>query len=284
MFQSLADIVRNTTNNTAMVWAPASGLGYPFKNTQFSPINPSKEFDELDTVADGELNSRDNPFEPFYPGDDYVDWVGLSITYPGGDVFYPAPLRNPKESLLNNILPLKPSKPFANGTFEVPIDNDILTNILPGPVNFSFGSSSFESQLLNSGTNYNFYKDFAESKEKPFLLYTGAGYLRGRTVNSEGVKELDFKQKWYSQILDENVLLKYPLVRGLIFYNSLLNITETTMNHTMLDLNTFVDYSLTNNTIVLNDFRKKIEFLINLNSTAQLRVDLAFQVKITNEN
>jgi beta-mannanase len=32
----------------------------------------------MDTNNDGVISSLDDPFGPFYPGDDYVDWVGCS--------------------------------------------------------------------------------------------------------------------------------------------------------------------------------------------------------------
>lgn len=37
----------------------------------------------LDTSGDGQLSPLDSPFSPYYPGDEYVDWVGLSVYYKG---------------------------------------------------------------------------------------------------------------------------------------------------------------------------------------------------------
>jgi hypothetical protein len=37
----------------------------------------------LDTSGDGQLSPDDSPFSPYYPGDEYVDWVGLSVYYKG---------------------------------------------------------------------------------------------------------------------------------------------------------------------------------------------------------
>lgn len=37
----------------------------------------------LDTSGDGQLSPLDSPFAPYYPGDEYVDWVGLSVYYKG---------------------------------------------------------------------------------------------------------------------------------------------------------------------------------------------------------
>ncbi|KAI8903567.1 glycoside hydrolase superfamily, partial [Gorgonomyces haynaldii] len=79
-FQNLTALVRNVTNNTAMVWSPASGLGYPFESQ--IPRNDTR-FVFLDTNGDGTLSEVDDPFTPYYPGDQYVDWVGLVSLYTG---------------------------------------------------------------------------------------------------------------------------------------------------------------------------------------------------------
>lgn len=46
------------------------------------PANVS-EATALDTNNDGQLSPLDSPFEAYYPGDEYVDWVGLSVYYKG---------------------------------------------------------------------------------------------------------------------------------------------------------------------------------------------------------
>lgn len=33
----------------------------------------------LDTNKDGVFNAADDAFSPYYPGDPYVDWIGLSL-------------------------------------------------------------------------------------------------------------------------------------------------------------------------------------------------------------
>jgi hypothetical protein len=39
----------------------------------------------LDTNGDGQLTQADDPYAPYYPGDDFVDWIGLSLYYKGPD-------------------------------------------------------------------------------------------------------------------------------------------------------------------------------------------------------
>lgn len=65
---------------TAIVWAPNTGQGYPYSMP--APSNAT-EAAALDTSGDGNYGTGDDPFAPFYPGDDYVDWIGLSVYYKG---------------------------------------------------------------------------------------------------------------------------------------------------------------------------------------------------------
>ncbi|KAI8832174.1 glycoside hydrolase superfamily [Chytridium lagenaria] len=68
----------------ALVWAPNSGNGYPWLNGMASPRSASDpRIPDLDTNGDGILDNRDNPYTPFYPGDDVVDWVGISVYHYG---------------------------------------------------------------------------------------------------------------------------------------------------------------------------------------------------------
>ncbi|KAJ3256788.1 hypothetical protein HK103_005162 [Boothiomyces macroporosus] len=75
---TLTKLIREQTNMTAMVWSPNSGFGYPFGVSGFPPKG-SEGFKMLDTNNDGQITVLDDPYMPFYPGDEWVDWVGISI-------------------------------------------------------------------------------------------------------------------------------------------------------------------------------------------------------------
>jgi hypothetical protein len=65
------------------MWAPSSGEAYPFPGGPF-PVRPgTPDFFALDTNKDGILSMSDDMYTPFYPGDDFVDWVGMTLTYFG---------------------------------------------------------------------------------------------------------------------------------------------------------------------------------------------------------
>ncbi|RKO86408.1 hypothetical protein BDK51DRAFT_12641, partial [Blyttiomyces helicus] len=60
--------------NTAMVFSPSAG----FTSIQNPPAPGTPDFLLFDTNSDGVLDESDDPYAPYYAGDQYVDWVGLS--------------------------------------------------------------------------------------------------------------------------------------------------------------------------------------------------------------
>lgn len=95
-FQTLANAVHSTAPGSAMMWAPNYGGGYPFAGGQFEAKPGTPEFAALDTNGDSALTMDDDSYAPYYPGDDAVDWVGMSLyhwgnTYPWGENELPEP-------------------------------------------------------------------------------------------------------------------------------------------------------------------------------------------------
>ena len=81
-FRVVADAVHETTAS-ATVWAPNDGAGYPFAGGAFEAAPGSPERAALDTNGDGDLTPADDPYAPYWPGDDAVDWVGMSLYFWG---------------------------------------------------------------------------------------------------------------------------------------------------------------------------------------------------------
>jgi hypothetical protein len=78
--------VKKVAPQTAFVWSPNFSAGYPFGSQTGRMLSgpiPVDDLELLDTNQDGKLDSKDDPYAPFYPGDDYVDWVGLSFYWKG---------------------------------------------------------------------------------------------------------------------------------------------------------------------------------------------------------
>lgn len=63
---------------TVMVWQPFLGRDYPFDRNRNAPADGSDGFKQLDTGGDGRWDGADDAYAPYYPGDDAVEWAGLS--------------------------------------------------------------------------------------------------------------------------------------------------------------------------------------------------------------
>ncbi|AZZ51848.1 OpgC domain-containing protein [Rathayibacter festucae] len=71
-FRTFADVLHDRLPDSVVVWSPTAGDSYPF--TAAGPTGAAP----LDTNGDGLLGRDDDPYGPYYPGDDVVDWVGLA--------------------------------------------------------------------------------------------------------------------------------------------------------------------------------------------------------------
>lgn len=80
-FRLLGDAIHRLTKRSGMMWAPSTGGEYPFEG-YFKEVS-SPDFKALDTNNDGVMDMSDDMYTPFYPGDDVVDWVGLTNTFFG---------------------------------------------------------------------------------------------------------------------------------------------------------------------------------------------------------
>lgn len=73
--------VKTAAPATAVVWAPNTPQSYPYGQSS-AALSP-EDLALLDTDHDGKVGPTDDPFTPYYPGDDQVDWIGLSTYYKG---------------------------------------------------------------------------------------------------------------------------------------------------------------------------------------------------------
>ena len=81
-FRTVAEAVHQAPAS-AMVWAPNEGAGYPFSGGPYEAGPGSPERAAMDTDGDGDLTGADDPYAPYWPGDDVVDWVGMSLYFWG---------------------------------------------------------------------------------------------------------------------------------------------------------------------------------------------------------
>ncbi|KAJ3245436.1 hypothetical protein HK104_007956, partial [Borealophlyctis nickersoniae] len=82
-WKKVIPMIRNAAkaDNLAIIWGPNSGENYPWNIDRL--VKGSVDFNILDTNGDGAVTTADDPYSPYYPGDDLVDWVGMSLYWYG---------------------------------------------------------------------------------------------------------------------------------------------------------------------------------------------------------
>lgn len=76
LWKRMWTIIKAASPTTAIVWAPNTGQGYPYGQSTTSLS--AADLSLMDTNKDGQVTAADDPYLPYYPGDDVVDWIGLS--------------------------------------------------------------------------------------------------------------------------------------------------------------------------------------------------------------
>lgn len=173
-YRTIADAVHTHAPGSAMMWAPNYGGGYPFAGGTYEAKPGTADFLALDTNGDGTLTMQDDAYAPYYPGDEAVDWVGMSLyhwgaKYPWGENELPEP-----------------------GKF---------TDQLTGTYNGANGDDS----LLPD-----FYTVYGVDHGKPVAIpETAALYAPG----VGGDQELAIKQAWWNQLFSPETHARFPQLK-----------------------------------------------------------------------
>lgn len=77
-FRAIAKAVRTAAPAIKIAWEPAQGNGYPFRPSV--AVHNDGNLQGLDTDQNATLDGSDDPYAPYFPGNDVVDWVGLSVS------------------------------------------------------------------------------------------------------------------------------------------------------------------------------------------------------------
>ncbi|KAI8929100.1 glycoside hydrolase superfamily [Entophlyctis helioformis] len=169
-FATLASYIYLNTNLTAMVWSPNVGNNYPFGASAATPGIDAANLAELDTNKDGLLSELDNPYDPFYPGDAWVDWIGISVY---------------------NYRYTEPTAPIRQ---IIPVDLNVFSTVN-------------EMSLVGGepGGRLDFYGRYAAAKRKPFIFSeTGSAYQVGGgqalAPGDQTPAEVASKRAWWNAI------------------------------------------------------------------------------------
>lgn len=173
-FRRVAEAVHRRAPGTAILWAPNYGGGYPFRGGDHNAKPGTKPFRALDTNHDGALTMADDPYLPYYPGDDAVDWVGMSLYHWGNH--------------------------YPWGSNDIP-EPGKLTALLTGTYSGSVG---------NETAVPNFYQVFGVDHARPVAITETAAFY---APANKGAPELAIKQAWWQQVFSDDLHRDFPMVK-----------------------------------------------------------------------
>jgi len=164
-FRLMATKLYQVTRRSGMVWSVNGGDGYPFLGGQYTAKPSDPWYHELDTNGDGKVTLEDDMYEPFYPGDDVVDWVGITL-YHWGDAW-----------------------PW--GENDVPENNVFVKKLRGNYVGYGGDARAVPD----------FYARYCEgSRKKPLMLTeTAALYVEGAPFGGKG-SEMEIRRNWWKQV------------------------------------------------------------------------------------
>jgi hypothetical protein len=174
VFRRVAAAVHRDAPGTSMMWAPNYAGGYPFVGGAYAAVPGSADFALLDTDADGVLSAADDSYAPYYPGDDAVDWAGMSLYHWGA------------------------AHPW--GENEMPEDGKFAAQ-LTGTYVGAGGDDSLAPD---------FYQIYGVDHGKPIAIPESAALVIHR---GDDVAERAIKQAWWRQVFASDTLVRFPQVK-----------------------------------------------------------------------
>ncbi|KAJ3373025.1 hypothetical protein HDU91_001178 [Kappamyces sp. JEL0680] len=204
MVSAVRQATSSNSDKIAFVWSPNTGMGYPFPFNS-DPVVPKDK--TADTNGDGVLTGADDPYSPYYPGDDWVDWVGMSIYSYGPDsgVAVNAPAFPGKlENYMNG---------YLNGNTKTPYNFYAM---------FS-GTGSAVSSVTKGGKPYFLSETGAAVMSEQCSAVDGVGACLPNATwtvvpGSDAQSAADIHSTWWRQFINETFLKTYPQFKAAAFF------------------------------------------------------------------
>ncbi|MGY1915965.1 glycoside hydrolase family 26 protein [Blastococcus sp. SYSU DS0973] len=168
-FRRVTGAVHGGAPGSAVMRAPNYGGGYPF--TGGAHAASAGDVAVLDTDGDGGLSAADDPYAPYWPGEDAVDWVGMSLHH-WGDAY-----------------------PW--GENEVPEQGEFL-----GQLTGTYAGRGGDDRGLPD-----FYDAYGERYGKPVAVPETAAFF---APDGGAADELAVKQAWWRQVFDPQLAERLP--------------------------------------------------------------------------
>jgi hypothetical protein len=209
------------------MWTPASGAGYPYHFGQQSQFR-NDAFPYLDTNEDGVFDQLDESYSPYWPGEEFVDWVSLCVY----NIFSPIAVPQfdiPLQRNLSGFPSNQTSRNYSRVVNQMP-DSYI------GPF-----SNSIQSQLQSSLTDDVFYEKYSLKYEKPTCLFSGGGYYKGEWVVNSAT-EFEIKLEWLRGI--ENATQIFKNLKGIVLQEYQVPLNLTSLPLSTQDPKTVADFRI----------------------------------------
>ncbi|KAL7752624.1 hypothetical protein RI367_002159 [Sorochytrium milnesiophthora] len=214
VFQKVATAIKAATDKTMMVWAPNTPDGYPYDTTQLPPAT-SSEFKAMDTNGDGQITEADDPLTPYFPGEQYVDWIGYSTFHFGKNLNSNSPVAagefsgtitvqtsTAKTWDVHQMFSVKYNKPFAifeTGSAWYPKET-ASGGITELQVKQGWWQQVFSANTASAFPELKLVCWFEEIKNEP-IATNGPNFYRDFTVTSKSEILNAFKQDVTSKVL-----------------------------------------------------------------------------------
>ncbi|WP_460810461.1 glycoside hydrolase family 26 protein [Nocardioides salsibiostraticola] len=191
-FVVFADVVHTLALSAATAWVPAYGGGYPFGGSITDPVRgtvldgalSATDRALLDTNGNGRLDVRDDPYGPYFPGVEAVDWVGLTMLRYG-----------------------------AEDSPDIGTDTSTTTNTIANATELQERlEDEFEYPAMSRP---GFYERYAVDREKPMLLLTGAAYS-AQAAEAGGPTERAVKGSWLRRVL--SAARARPQIKAVVWF------------------------------------------------------------------
>ena len=178
-FRRVAAAVHRTAPGSSMLWAPSYGGGYPFVGGEHAATEASPAGREHDTNRDGRLDGRDDSYRPYYPGDRFVDWVGMSLYHWGTS--------------------------YPWGENEVPVRGKLVDQL----------TRRYDVPRARESGVPDFYAIYGQRHRKPVAITeTAALYAPG----NGGASARAIKTRWWRQVFAPDLLERYPRIKMLNWF------------------------------------------------------------------
>jgi hypothetical protein len=173
-FRLLAEALRKGARGSATMWAPNNAGGYPFTGGPATAVQGTADFALLDTDGDGALTIADDAYAPYYPGDDVVDWVGMSLYHWGSA--------------------------YPWGENEMPEEGKFAAQL----------TGTYSGLAGDESAAPDFYETYAVEHGKPLAIPETAALV---VAGGDAQKELAIKRAWWRQVLSEDNSARFPQLK-----------------------------------------------------------------------